>query len=323
MAILGATCTKAGDSLDGQPEKAVTSPAHKYQFDLIAAALRALESRRGHPLIDDPLAEVLVTAANEPLSSAFLATGFPENHSAADGTFLLINASGIFTRYGDDFIAAELGSGTRQVVQFVAGLDTRAYRLPWPADAVLYEVDHPHTLEFRSRVLREHGTAASVTQRLIPAATTADPWAEDLCVAGFDPEQPTAWLIAPLIMAGLPGQAQDLLFERIIELSAPGSAICSDANIFLPSTETWDSLAEPVVPEDIRAANFWMLTYPDSRMPPADWLTGHGWATDVQTAAEIAAHYDRPFTDDVPDIVKQHTQWQFLRAKLPHVHYPE
>ncbi|MBA0049286.1 SAM-dependent methyltransferase [Mycobacteroides sp. LB1] len=295
----------------------MTSPAHKYQFDLIAAALRALESQRGHPLVHDPFAAVLVTAANEPLSGAFLAAGFPENPSAADGTFLLINASGIFTRHGDDFITTELGLGTRQVVQFAAGLDTRAYRLPWPTDAILYEVDHPHTLEFRGRILKEHGAVPCVTQRLVPIAASTDPWVEVLCDAGFDPEQPTAWLIAPLIMAGLPGTGQDLLFERIIELSAPGSAICSDANIFITSTETWDSIAEPVVPEDVRAANFWMLTYPDSRMPPADWLTEHGWITDVQTAAQIAAHYERPFTDDVPDIVKQHTQWQFLAAKLP------
>lgn len=279
--------------------------------------MRALEGLRGHPLIDDPLAAVLVKAANEPLSTALLTAGFPENPSANDGTFLLINAAGIFIRYGDDFITTELSAGTRQVVLFAAGLDTRAYRLAWPEDAVLYEVDYPYTLDFSSRVLKNHGAVPAVTHRQVPTAGIASPWPEDLCAAGLDPDQPTAWLIHPLIMTGLAPTDQDVLFERIIELSAPGSAISSDGDTFLTSMETWDSLAEPVVPQDIAAANIWMLTYPEARMRPADWLSGHGWTTNVRTAAEIAEAYQRPFTDDVPDLVKQHTSWQFLTAKLP------
>ncbi|MGH3724594.1 MAG: SAM-dependent methyltransferase [Mycobacterium sp.] len=306
-----------GDPLESKKKGTVSTPAHKLQFDLFAAAMRALESRREHPLINDPLAEVLVKAANEPLSTALLAAGFPQKPSAKDGTFLLINAAGIFFRNGDDFITTELDTGTRQVVLFAAGLDTRAYRMAWPADAVLYEVDYPHTLELSSRVLKEHGAVPRVTHRQIAGEGVAGPWPEGLCGAGFDPERPTAWLIHPLIMTGMAPADQDLLFERLIELSAPGSAISSDGDTFITSLETWDELAEPVVPQDVAAANIWLLAYPEARMRPADWLSGHGWITNIRTAAEIAAAYERPFTDDVPDLVKQHSDWQFLTAKLP------
>ncbi|MUM17134.1 hypothetical protein BI330_12175 [Mycobacterium sp. CBMA 623] len=295
----------------------MSTPAPKLQFDLFAAAIRALESQRGHPLINDPLARVLVEAANEPLSTALLAAGFPENPSGTDGTFLLINAAGVLIRDGDDFIAAELESGTRQIVLCAAGLDTRAYRLTWPEDAVLYEVDYPYTLEFTTRVLRDHGVVAGVTHRQVATTGVSEAWPESLCAVGFDPEQPTAWLIHPLIMTGMAPTDQDALFEHLIELSAPGSAISGDADSFLPSIDVWDSLAEPVVPETIRDANLWMGTYPEARMRPSEWLTGHGWITQVRTMAEICEDYGRPFTEDVPEIVKGHANWQFLTARLP------
>jgi methyltransferase (TIGR00027 family) len=304
--------------LDSKKESAVSSPAFKLQFDLIYAALRALEGLRGHPLIDDPLAAVLVNAANEPLSSALLAAGFPDI-STDDGrrTFVLMSAAGLMARYGDDYLAAELAAGTRQVVLLGTGLDTRVYRLDWPDGAAVYEVDHPHTLDFGRGVLRDHGAVARVTHHQVSTPSVTDPWGEDMCAAGFDPDQSTAWLIQPAAMAGLNASDQDVLFERIIELSAPGSTVNCDADSFVPSVDRWDATVEPLAPDQVKAANIWMLTYPDARMRPSDWLAGHGWTASTTTIAEIAAQYGRPFADGDPSLYQQHTGLSFLNAKLP------
>ena len=52
---------------------------------------------------------------------------------------------------------------------------------------------------------------------------------------GFNPAQPTAW-IADGLLIYLPFEAQDLLFDRINELSAPGSRVATehipDINVF-------------------------------------------------------------------------------------------
>ena len=44
---------------------------------------------------------------------------------------------------------------------------------------------------------------------------------------GFDPGQPTAWTAEGLLIY-LPPEAQDLLFDRIDELSAPGSRVATE-----------------------------------------------------------------------------------------------
>ncbi|OAT69176.1 hypothetical protein AWB85_22005 [Mycobacteroides immunogenum] len=306
---------EAGDPLDGQKKSTVSTPSHKLQFDLFYAALRALESRRGHPLIDDPLSALLVNAANEPLSTALLAAGFPDTATEDGGRmFMLLSAAGLMARYGDDFLLNEIRAGARQVVLFATGLDTRVYRLDWPDGTTVYEVDYPHTLEFGSGVLKEHGAVARVIHRQVPAASMTHPWGEDMCAAGFDPDQPTAWLISPAIIAGLTGSDQDVLFERIIEMSAPGSVVNCDADNFVPSVDRWDAAVEPLAPEQVKAANIWMLTYPDARMRPGEWLAGHGWRTSTTTIAQIAAHYGRPYD---PELLVQHTNLQFLTARLP------
>lgn len=49
----------------------------------------------------------------------------------------------IRTRFFDDYLVEATATGVRQVVLCAAGLDTRAFRLPWPAGVRLYEMDLP------------------------------------------------------------------------------------------------------------------------------------------------------------------------------------
>ncbi|PRC57870.1 SAM-dependent methyltransferase, partial [Mycobacterium sp. ITM-2017-0098] len=83
-------------------------------------------------------------------------------------------------------------SGVSQVVILAAGLDTRAWRLPWLNDTVIYEVDEPQVLEFKQRILAESDAAAAARYVPVPVAL-GDDWPKALTANGFDHTEPTAW----------------------------------------------------------------------------------------------------------------------------------
>src|SRR5271170_4361779 len=61
------------------------------------------------------------------------------------------------TRFYDRFFVDATRSGIRQVVIVAAGLDVRAYRLHWPQGTVVYEVDMPNVIDFKSSTLGKLG----------------------------------------------------------------------------------------------------------------------------------------------------------------------
>ena len=107
-----------------------------------------------------------------------------------------------------------------------SGLDTRAYRLPWPADTVVFEIDQPEVIAFKSRTLAELGAEPTAERRTV-AIDLREDWPSALQAAGFDPTQPTAWIAEGLLIY-LPPDAQDRLFDDITALSAPGSRIATE-----------------------------------------------------------------------------------------------
>nr|WP_241831491.1 class I SAM-dependent methyltransferase [Parafrankia soli] len=70
------------------------------------------------------------------------------------------------SRFYDDFVHDALRGGVGQVVLLAAGLDTRAFRLGWPGDVTLYELDQPQVLAFKDDVLqRKQGAPSPPTRR--------------------------------------------------------------------------------------------------------------------------------------------------------------
>ena len=53
-------------------------------------------------------------------------------------------------RFYDDYFAEAGKAGVRQVVIVASGLDSRAYRLSWPAGTTVYEIDQPEVIEFKT-----------------------------------------------------------------------------------------------------------------------------------------------------------------------------
>jgi methyltransferase (TIGR00027 family) len=196
------------------------------------------------------------------------------------------------TRFFDEFFSSAADRGIRQAVIVAAGLDSRAYRLNWPSGTPVFEVDQPKVLEFKERVLAEHA-AEPAAERKHVAADLRDDWSIPLRAAGFDPQTPTAWSVEG-ILPYLTGDAQDILFTRIGDLSAPGSRLgigalgsCLDQNRLAALEEAHPGLS---LSGDV---NFSDLTYDDAaKTKPAQWLAEHGWAVDpVRTNPELQADY--------------------------------
>ena len=256
---------------------------------LLVAGWRALHALTADPLARDDYAQHFITASADPYLTGVLA-----NPATSVGATVFPRLYGVQTRFFDEFFASAAERGVRQAVIVAAGLDSRAYRLNWPTGTTVFELDQPKVLEFKVRVLAEHAAEPTV-HRVDVAADLRDDWSIPLRENGFEPESPTAWSVEG-ILPYLTGEAQDTLFTRITELSAPGSELAIGA---LGSSLDRDRLAalEETYPglNLSGGVNFSTLTYDDSqKTKPAPWLTGHGWTVEpVRTNPELQARYGR------------------------------
>ena len=201
------------------------------------AASRALASKQPNPLINDPFADALVKAV-----------GLDHCNRMADGELefsddplfnreRMCEQIAVRTRFFDDFFTSAASAGIRQAVILASGLDTRAYRLPWPPDAVVFEIDQPQVIEFKTTVLASLGAAAAADHRTV-AIDLRDDWPTALRDSGFDPTRPTAWIAEGLLIY-LPPDAQDRLFDNITALSAPGSRLATEHMDIQGSADEW------------------------------------------------------------------------------------
>ncbi|OMC38840.1 SAM-dependent methyltransferase [Mycobacterium sp. GA-1841] len=279
----------------------------------LVATGRAIASRDDHGLIDDPFAAPLVRAVgieaftkmvDGELDFDTLAQMSPE---AAERARANIDEMAVRTRFFDDFFLTSGETGIRQAVILASGLDSRAYRLPWPAETVVYEIDQPEVIEFKTRTLADLGAEPTAHRRTVPI-DLRDDWPAALRAAGFDPGAPTAWCAEGLLIY-LPPEAQDRLFDNIDALSAPGSAVATE---FVPGIKDFD-------PDKARAAtatfsqiglNMDMpsLVYHGERHSAADYLGAKGWQMTGVPRSELFTRHglaapDRDDNDPMGEIV--------------------
>src|ERR1700731_3337605 len=272
----------------------------------MVAAARAVASRADRPLIDDPFAEPLVKAVGVDLLTR-LATGevdpddLNDVHDGATGSAgamsRMADNMAVRTKFFDEFFLGATKAGIEQVLFPASGLDSRPYRLAWPAGTVVYEVDQPQVIEFKSRTLAELG-AAPTTERRVVALDLRDDWPAALRAAGFDPTQPTAWS-AEGLLGYLPPEAQDRLLDTITELSAPGSRFATESAPN-PQPGDEDKLKERMqrISERWRAHGFDLdmagLVYLGERNEAAPYLSDHGWALNGISIRDLFADNDLP-----------------------------
>src|SRR5262249_21354772 len=189
---------------------------------LLVAGWRALHAVSPQPLVRDEYAKLFIAASQDPYLAGVLANpGNNENGTAFPRLY------GVQTRFFDDFFTSAGDAGIRQAVIVAAGLDSRAYRLEWLDSTTVFEVDLPKVLEFKARVLGEHGATPKARRSEVAADLRTD-WPAPLKAAGFDPQSPSAWSVEG-VLPYLTDDAQNTLFTRISELCAPGSRVAVGA----------------------------------------------------------------------------------------------
>jgi methyltransferase (TIGR00027 family) len=254
------------------------------------AASRAAASRGPDALLDDPWAEPLVRAVGIDHFISLVESGV----DAGEGDPLLNRRTmneqiAVRTRFFDDLFLNASRDGVAQAVILASGLDTRAYRLPWPDGTVVFEIDQPEVIEFKTRTLADLGARPSADRRTV-SIDLRDDWPAALRAAGFDPAAPTAW-IAEGLLVYLPPEAQDRLFDEITALSAPGSRLATEHMDMTSLPADWaQKLTERSqrVGSDLNLAE---LFYLGERNSASDYLSQGGWRVDVRpTRAAFAAN---------------------------------
>ncbi len=160
---------------------------------LFVATARALEAQKPDPLAVDPYAAMFCRAVGG--NWAGVLDGKCPEHQLKSSEFgkHFVNFQGARTRYFDDYFRRAADAGARQVVILAAGLDSRAYRLPWPDGTVIFELDQPQVLAFKRYVLTQHG-AQPQAEGKEAAVDLREDWPRALRDSGFDATKPSAWI---------------------------------------------------------------------------------------------------------------------------------
>lgn len=235
------------------------------------ASVRALESKRSDALFIDPWAEALAGTKGE----EWMAQRTPES----------VLPIVLRTRFFDDFLLQTMQqTEVRQVVLMAAGLDTRAFRLKWPEGTRLFELDQAEVIQYKEEVLQAAGAQANCMRRCV-AADLSMAWEQTLVEAGFDPHQPSAWLLEGFLFY-IPSESLQQVLNGVSTLTTPGSYLGFDvingAMLTSQWTKAWvDMQAESGAP--------WIGVLDD----PEGFLSGLGWQVAITQAGQPDAHYGR------------------------------
>jgi len=284
------------------------------------AAARAAETARPDALIRDEFAYLLTSSAGPAWAQMASAdTGWlGDDEDGRRMHEMARDYQAVRTHFFDDYFASAVRTGIRQDVILAAGLDSRAYRLDWPAGTTVFEIDQPKVLGYKTSTLDAHG-AVPKSRRVPVAVDLRDDWPAALIAAGFDATQPTAWL-AEGLLPYLPADAQDRLFSLVTEHSAAGSQIAVEAFNIDPAQYSDEKRA---VRRERTAAlrerlgldlDVDTLMYTDdARADAAEWLAEHGWRVDAVPSQVEMARLGRAATDD---LVEEAMDSVFVHARL-------
>ncbi|MBD2527592.1 class I SAM-dependent methyltransferase [Nostoc sp. FACHB-133] len=240
---------------------------------LIMATKRAIEADRPDHLFDDPLAAQLAGETGQ----AWREKWEQEDSDNPLGSTLRIQFVAVRTRFFDDFILSVLPE-VKQLVFLGVGLDTRAFRLPFPPQTRLYELDLPELIQYREAILQDK--PANCLRQAI-AGDLTQPWSHLLLQQSFDINIPTLWLMEGLLMYLNEAEVNELL-KTISQLSTDGSHLGAD----LVSVKSWQVGTKH---QNGLISKHWRFGTDE----PENLFAAHGWNVSVIQPGEIRANYGR------------------------------
>jgi methyltransferase (TIGR00027 family) len=260
----------------------------------MAATARAVATRNGDPLMNDPFAEPLVHA----MGNAFLTrlvrgelAPMDIDDDAGRGVQRMVRAMAVRTRYFDEYVTEAARAGVGQVVILASGLDSRAYRLPWPPGTTVFEIDRPQVVWFKTVALAELGVRPTARSRLLAVDPRRD-WPAVLRRAGLRTDRPTAW-IAEGLLGHLPPDAADRLLDDITALSAKGSRLAVDSvpNLSQPDQDRFRQRIQTLIQrwhDDGFDVDMTDMVYQGDHNDVAEYLRVHGWEAVRASTPELS-----------------------------------
>ncbi|HEY4036910.1 MAG TPA: SAM-dependent methyltransferase [Ktedonobacteraceae bacterium] len=239
------------------------------------AAMRANESDHVDSLFHDPWANLLAGQVGRDWVD-HISTKLGRAHEIG----LVVR-----TKFFDDFLLrATTEHLVRQVVTVAAGMDTRGFRLAWPAQTRLFELDQPELLAHKEQLLSSVGAFPTCWRQTI-GVDLRDSWSDTLCQAGFDPLQHSVWLLEG-VLPYLPEPSVLHLLDVVTTLSASGSWLGFNVVNHEALTSPW---ARPWIEFLKKLDAPWLSTMDE----PEIVLAERGWTATVVQSGEESANFGR------------------------------
>lgn len=248
-----------------------------------------MEAQKEDPLAVDQYAEVFCRRVGGEWTAAVEGTD-PEHPLQTEFGESFVTFQGARTKYFDEYFTRAIDAGVKQVVLLAAGLDSRAYRLPWADGTVVYELDQPQVLEFKRETIDGLDDAPRAERREV-AIDLRDDWPRALQDSGFDPARPSAWIAEGLLIY-LPATAQEQLFAGIDALAAPGSFVGIEEAEPMPDDAFEAKRAEAAASDEENA--FFTLVYNQQHEPAQRWFGSRGWDAEATPLHRYLVDVGRP-----------------------------
>jgi methyltransferase (TIGR00027 family) len=196
------------------------------------------------------------------------------------------------SRYAEDQLYLAVERGVRQYVILGAGLDTFAYRNPYPAGALrVFEVDHPATQAWKLARLQEAGISLPVDLTYAPVDFEGQTLADGLRHAGYNPRQRAffSWLGVTMYLT-----AQGVMTTlRFIASAAKGSGVVFDYTVF-PSLLDPDQqlMFDALVKRVDWVREPWQMFFDPAELKKDLLAMGFGHVEDIGPAQINARYFD-------------------------------
>jgi methyltransferase (TIGR00027 family) len=257
------------------------------------AAVRALENGRADRLFFDPWAALLAGSEGHKWI----------NDRSIDSVSPII----LRTRYFDDFL--QYVARTKQIHQIVliaAGLDTRAFRLSWPEQTQMFELDQASVLDEKEAILKSSSALPSCNRKTVKTDLTTA-WSDSLMAAGFNPDKPSGWLLEGFLFY-VPIEMITAILSEVSKLAVSSSwlgfDIMNSISLNHPLTKLWIEM-------QTKAGAPWIGTMDN----PAVFLSEKGWKPKITQAGQPDANYGRWPFPVIPTMMPEMPHNWFITAE--------